>query len=265
MKARHYTPFRPKGGMTMKRKLLMLLALTVMMAMCATTALAELHYTPEVKAQRLAIAAMQDKYGFTLQTLGLFNPQITVAEEMSCVHFRCGFLPYSRVGEYTVLINGNRLSISWTYDDVDPALYQSGDPQAPCWGVKQLEAYLAVDSGARAEWLQPFYALGEQDVHVPASMWDTLNLTRLPEEEQKRAPVSVRAAAEDAILDVFGLSTDWFDARLSPDDSDALISPTGRLYYTLLYSGGSDFGIHVLVDAETCEIMSITPSSGGNG
>lgn len=250
----------------MKQMLTRLLALIASLLMLTAWAGAESpKYTPEVEAQRLAVAAMQDKYGFTLETLGLFNPQITVAEGMACVHFRCGFLPHSRVGEYTVLISGSKLSIGWTYDDVDPALYQSGDPQAPCWGVKQLEAYLAVDSGARAEWLKPFYELGEQDVHVPASMWDDLGLTRLPEEEQKRAPVAVRAAAEEAIMDVLGLSSSWFDARLAPGDSDALVSAEGRMYYTLRYPGGRDVCVHVLVDAETCQIMSITPSSGGNG
>lgn len=246
----------------MKRPLILLLALLLILPLLFSAAQTDAPaYSAALTAEKKAIAAMYDQYGFTPETLGLFTISTHTAEDVACVHFYSELLPFSRVGQYTALIDDQNVALSWTHDNKDAALYQSGAADAPYWGIKQLEAYLAADD--RAAWSKDYHALGEQDVYLPASIWLDWNLERLPEERTIRPSKVVYAAAEAAIMDVYALSPEEF-AALDHPDYDTALSPDGHRYHSLTYSG-QDICFHVLIDANTEQIIDIALETGGIG
>lgn len=245
----------------MKRALILLLALLLLLPLILTAAQTNAPaYSDALSAEKKAIAAMYDQYGFTPETLGLFTISTHAAGDTACVHFYSEFLPFSRVGQYTALIDGKSLTLTWTHDDKDAALYQSGAVDAPYWGIRQLEAYLAADD--RAAWQKDYLAPGEQYVYLPSSLWLDWELERLPEGRAIRPSKEVYAAAEAAISDVYGLAA--ADVSALEHDHDIALTPDGYRYHSLTYAG-QDLCFNVLIDAENEQIIDITLSSGGVG
>lgn len=245
----------------MKRILILLLSLLLILLIVFSTARTDAPaYSAALSAEKKAIAAMYDQYGFTPETLGLFTISTHTAGDTACVHFYSELLPFSRVGQYTALISGKNVTLSWTHDDKDAALYQSGDADAPYWSVKQLEAYLASDD--RAAWSKDYHAPGEQDVYLPASLWLDWELERLPEGKAVRPSKDVYAAAEAAIMDVYGLTAE--DISVLEHDHDVALTPDGQRYRSLTYSG-QDLCFHVLIDEASEQIIDIALESGGIG
>lgn len=246
----------------MKRPLILLLVLLLILPLLFSAAQTDAPaYSAELTAEKKAIAAMYDQYGFTPETLGLFTMSTHTAGDTACVHFYTELLPFSRVGQYTALINGQHVTLSWTHDNKDAALYQSGAADAPYWGVKQLEAYLASED--RSVWSNAYLAPGEQFVYLPASLWLDWNLERLPEEQTIRPSKVIYAAAEAAVMDVYALSPEEFAALNHPDYGTAL-TPDGHRYHSITYPG-YDMYFHVLIDAETEQIIDISLETGGIG
>lgn len=245
----------------MKRTLILLLALLLILLLLFSTARTDAPaYSATLSAEKLAISAMYDQYGFTPETLGLFTISTHAAKDVACVHFYSELLPFSRVGQYTALIDGHNVTLTWTHDNKDAALYQSGDADAPYWGIRQLEAYLASDD--RAAWIKDYHALGEQDVYLPASLWLDWELERLPEGQAIRPSKDVYAAAEAAIMDVYRLSAEEISAL--EHGHDIAFTPDGHRYHSLTYSG-QDLCFHVLIDSQTEQIIDIALESGGIG
>lgn len=245
----------------MKRILILLLALVLILLIAFSTTRTDAPaYSATLSAEKKAIAAMYDQYGFTPETLGLFTVSTHTADKTACVHFYSELLPFSRVGQYTALIDGRNVTLTWTHDDKDTALYQSGAADAPYWGVRQLEAYLASDD--RVAWSKDYHAPGEQDVYLPVSLWLDWELERLPEGKAVRPSKDVYAAAEAAIMDVYGLTAE--DISSLEHDHDIAFTPDGYRYHNLTYSG-QDLCFHVLIDTENKQIIDIALSSGGVG
>ncbi|MBR2168892.1 MAG: hypothetical protein IJ952_00740, partial [Alistipes sp.] len=65
--------------------------------------------------------------------------------------FQSAFLPASRVGEYTAIVKGEDVTLTWTHDGTNID-HSAGDPDCAVWGQSQIKAYLAVDSGERYLW-----------------------------------------------------------------------------------------------------------------
>ena len=244
----------------MKRLLTLLLSLLLI---CPAALAEEPDYSPALAAKKLAIAAMYDKYNFTPETLGVFTVAAETAGDVACVHFYCEFLPYSRVGQYTALIDGAQVNLTWSYDNADPAPLAVYNADTPFWGPRQIEVYLTVDTGKRHTWLKPYYESWEQDVYLPASTWLDMSLERLPDEQTMRPPQAVFTAAQNAIIDVFRL-TDAEFARLNYTSRSTYIDADGKEYYTFTYSE-LNLCFQVLMDAETNQVIDVTLSSGGNG
>lgn len=283
--ARVLASLEPRGGTTMKRKLTMSLALALAMVMLASVAVAAvvLTYSPGASVLKQARDAVVDKYGLTYETLGLFNHSMELMGDKSVVTFQCYLLDAqgeNLTGEYTVTIpEGGEASVVWTYDDVDPAIWESGDMDAPVWGQLQLERYLK----ERATGEDVDYFVAVDDGSVTYEVGVTPVPTVLPHAETEIVEVVISqikpgpddltrdeaiALAGAALMDSFALTeeqiamTDFFICELEQIGEYA--TRTWRIHAG--YSQGEiDMGMYVLIDAATGEIIDIDLTTGGNG
>lgn len=259
----------PKGGTTMKRKITMTLALAAALVMMASVAVAAvmLQYSPAASAKKLATQAMYETYGFDRHTLGLFKSE--VVEEEDCVHvwFRSDtYLPVERIGEYDVHIVDGKAEVRWTHDDKEAALWQSGDPESPVWGRKQLQAYLATDPRVRGEWLKPYLATKEPATALPMATPAVPADESEPDTQQQTGDLPLaqaQAYADAALADVFGM-TEAEVAGLDHDVDARISEKDGRRVWDLTY-GDAEGMYYIQLDAATGEIIDIGMSTGGNG
>lgn len=244
-------------------KRMLALMLTAILMMTSASVLADTpRYSAVLQAEKLAIAAMYAQYGFTVETLGAFTMTTSQDEDVCRVSFQSEVLPYDRVGRYDAVVTGNKARLTWSLDGSDPAQLASGDPAALCWGAKQIETYLAVDICDRHAWVEP-YLSEAAPVIVHSDTWDTLGLTRLPEDQEQPIPDDLLLAASAALKDVYALSDTQFD-QLDFPERDMVTTADGRTCYWLTYPA-FDLCFHVLIDAGTQEVLSIDLLSGGNG
>ena len=260
----------------MKKLLAWLLCLLLPAAALAETPA----YAPAVRAQRLAIHAMYEKYGFTPETLGVFS--VTAEEQNGAwrIVFLTDMLPPSRVGQYEAIVTGEDVQLTWSHDGTT-ADYAAGDPECAVWGPGQIAAYLAVDPGVREWWLAPYFPEGEDSSMtaprktIPnrallnpraeriSSVWLALDLQYVPRQEVPSLSDELRAAANAAVQDIYAMTDGQF-ALFAPVTHDMAVAPDGSRYFYLVYPG-ADMCIQLLMNAETAEIVEIMLMSGGNG
>lgn len=248
----------------MKRMLMKTVALAAALLLL-TSALADAPvYSPEVAAQKLAIAAMYEKYGFTPQTIGVFTPIITVGEAETRVLFRSYFLPGSRLGEYEVVIRGDDVTITWSHDGEDVSAWQPGDPECPCWGPEQILAYEAQGIGKRDDWIKAYYAEGEAAQDEPTSIWLELGLDLAPEAEGDLTRDEARQIACAAMMDVYGLTEAETEKLYAGCEKQIVLAEDGRRFRELHFADAFK-GFALLVNAQTGEVFHIYLFAGGNG
>lgn len=105
---------------------------------------------PDTRAEAVfqARAAVMERYGLTLQTLGIFLDDCQLTDSGWAVRFFTTNQINSRLaGEYTVVKQNQSVTASWTHDDVDPALYADGSLNRIAWGHEQL--LHAITDGSR--------------------------------------------------------------------------------------------------------------------
>lgn len=91
------------------------------------------------EAVHLARHAVMEKYGLTLSTLGIFLDDCQLTDTGWVVTFQTsGQINHRLAGVYTVTRENGFISASWSHDDVDPALWQSGGLNTVAWGQHQL-------------------------------------------------------------------------------------------------------------------------------
>lgn len=275
----------PEGGTTMKRKLTMALALAAALVMMASVAVAAvvIHYSPGASTLKQARDAVVDKYGLTYETLGLFSHSLQLMEDQSVVVFHSYVLSEqgeNLAGDYTVTIpEQGEITVAWTHDDVDPAVWQSGDMAAPVWGQPQLACYLK--NGAGGAEMDYHVTVDEGDVTyevgvtpVPTAMTPAeMEIVEVAVSEVEPGPddLSREEAIElagAALMDSFALTeeqiamTDFFICELEQIGEYATRMWRIHACYSL---GEIDLGMYVLLDASTGEIIDIDLTTGGNG
>lgn len=252
----------------MKRMLTLLLAALLL----CTAALAEdVTLSPELTAQKLAVAALHEKYGLTMTSLGLFAVDVLSEGGAHIVHYRPhSYLPVTRIGEYTVRVKDNQAEAAWTHDDADAAQWQSADMDSPAWGEKHLQAIL--EAGGTG-WLAPYY-ISDEEPAQPPSLYDRLAFHRhSADAEELPAALGLEKAltrtealrlADAALTAVYGL-TDADVAAMDHDmDAYYLTLTDGRILWDLNIASHS-CGFIVLVDAVSGEVFHIDLFTGGNG
>lgn len=84
--------------------------------------------------------ALEYKYGITLEMQTYFNRYITKDDEYSIVHYD-SYDPFAYVlGNYTVIIKGDKADACWSRDGVDT----NGGFDADAWGATQLKEMLRI-------------------------------------------------------------------------------------------------------------------------
>lgn len=260
--ARVLASLEPEGGTTMKRKMTMALALAAALVMMCSVAVAAVlvDYSPAAAAKKLATQAMYDTYGFDRSTLGLLYGVVT---DEGVRFYPDSYLPVERIGEYLVTIDGEVATATWSHDDKDAAMWQSGDPAAPVWGVKQLAAYLAVDPGERGNWLAAYATAALPAPAVTPVPQAPTGLNIVEQQDGDLPLAQAQAYADAALMDVYGM-TEGEVAAIDHDVYACVILENGRRIWDLTY-GDSEGMYYIQMDAATGEILDIGMSTGGNG
>lgn len=272
----------PGGGTIMKRKLPLSFALVTAIVLMASVALAAvtLIYSPSAGALNQARNALIEQYGLTHTTLGMFMTGLSMDGDTTTVTFAGDWMASygGNAGDYTVTLRDGEVTASWTYDEADPTLWQSGDLDAPIWGQPQLETFLREktiggtaidesdydDSGAAYEFAsstpEPAPAETPEVVHI-----EIAQVTPAPGELTEDEALAIARAA---LMETFGLTedditnTDFFRCELMQVGDYPL-----RHWFVNAWcqKDGYDWNMYVEIDASTGEITAIVMQTGGNG
>lgn len=132
----------------MKRKFARtaLIAALLLFLLAATALAVGLTRSVQYDAIRTAKEALCEKYGLTLDTLGLFMGEAEQEDGSWTITFQPAFLSQNPMGTYTVLLrDGEPPEAAWTYDGVDLEALAGQGLDAPAWGQAQLAQALAID------------------------------------------------------------------------------------------------------------------------
>lgn len=263
--AKEERPMRMKKFVAIALAMLMLLTTTAAMAAAMVT------YSPEAAAKKLATQAMCDTYGFDRNTLGLFKMEVVKNGQQTLVYVQAQeFLPLERVGEYLVTIENGHALVTWTHDGKDISLWQTGDPDSPVWGAKQLVAYLNTAPGARDQWLAPYLptaepvaALASSTPMPPPAVYDVDTEPDTAPKPHELTLAQAQAYADAALVDMFGMSQAEV-ASLDHELDAYVLENAGCRFWNITYAN-NEAVYYVYLDAVTGEIIDIGISTGGNG
>ena len=236
------------------------LAFVLMMMLLLSSALAEeVVLSPNMEAERIAVAALKDKYGLTNDLFGLFVPYVTATENGTVVKYLPqAYLPARLVGEYEVQIAGGQVMASWTHDDQDPMFWQSDMLDSPCWGAKQLNMVRL-----SYEVLMDFLPEDYEPIELPEKHGELIFEWVEPTAEDILAEDAL-ALADAAIRAVYNLPSEeirLLDHTLEPD---MLLASDGQRLWRF-FLGDPERSFVVMVNAATGEVFDITLSTGGVG
>ncbi len=274
-----------KENVIVKKRLSAALVVAMALVLAAAAALAAITVTHSHQAEQISLAraALEEKYGLTAKTLGLFQQTTTEQDGVFTLTLKSDTLHPSLVGEYTVTVKDGKVEAAWSYDNVDAATYASGTLDAAVWGEKQLEAALE-DWDAANEYSQPLYQQDEataETLATPAvqineneSLWmgevwtsatpdaDALNY-------QQAFDIAVQAVSEEFGLDAAVVANgELLRADEDDESSDFYQNADGQTCWAfsiyVRYEGVEyDFG--VVLDGKTGEVLSTSVMTGGNG
>lgn len=243
--------------------------LTVVLLFCAAAA-ETVALSPALEAQKLAISALREKYGLSLDSLGLFRVEVMLEDNAATVCFKPEqFLPVERIGEYTIRIAGDQTEVAWTHDDKDRALWQSNDPESPAWGEPMLQACLSNDTS----WMVPYRSRSEETEPI-VSFYDHLDFNRYFSEAATLPPTvagdeaitlyQAEELADAAIMAVYGMPGTDLAALDHNMDAYYLDCSGGQVFWELTFADSERCFI-ILVDALAKEVCHMTLITGGNG
>ena len=111
--------------------------IAAIVCLSVTALAAGLIFSPRYDTVRIANQAMEDKYGITPDLLSLFRRDVKENEDgTSTVVYSTteDIGPVSRIGEYTVMVDGPKATVSWSNEGKDT----SGGLAAEAYGPEQL-------------------------------------------------------------------------------------------------------------------------------
>lgn len=240
----------------MKRMLILLLVCLLLIPVALAE---EVVLSPNMEAERIAVAALKDKYGLTNDLFGLFVPYVASIENGVIVRYLPqAYLPANIVGEYEVQIIDGQATPTWTHDDQDPMFWQSDMLDSPCWGAKQLNQ-VRLSSAVLADFIPADYIPVElPDKHGNLTFeWVEPTAEDMPAEE-------AMALADAAMKAVYNLPPEeirLLDHTLEPA---MLLASDGQRLWRFSF-GDPERYFDVMVNASTGEIFAVTITTGGNG
>ena len=271
---------RTKGEPKMKKRLSTGLILAVVLTLAAVSALAvyALTRTPEAEAIYQARQAVMDAYGLTAETMGLFHAAYEETDGGWRVTIRAlASIDPERAGVYTVEKAQSGMTVSWSHDGLDPALWRGGDLTAPAYGQEQLlyalnegweEALALGESAASGPVQTPSVSA---PVNEDASVWmdvrevepgpGEISLAEAKEIMRSAAQEELGLSGAEAAALGAGEAYDAAGARLVEDNA-------GRRMWEFAVEadvGDTHISGGAFVDAYTGEIVLFDYESGGNG
>lgn len=251
------------------RKLLPLL-LALLLGILPAMAESKPDFHEDVLLLRSANRALEAQYGLTPHHLGLFDTEISRYGDAAVVRYIPRSRPHpSLTGEYLVLVTSSGTQALWTHDDIDPAVWQSGELTSPAWGAPQLTAYLTAGSFDREYFDDPY--IREAVPTLTDMQRFTLSGGEILESrlgELTEAEIATPAAlGRAAVQQMYALS----------DEAAAELHVVGVTLYRLgdvfaqwqvvLYSSGEpdEANYIVRIDGQTLQILSVRIQTGGIG
>jgi len=268
----------------MKKKLTVGLVFAIVLMLAAATALAAytLHRSARADALSRARQALSADYGLTPETLGLFGFGLAQSGDAWMATFTPTGLHPQPLGEYRVtLVPGKQPVTAWTYDDVDPEVWQSGSLDSPIWGQPQLLKVLrdmdaAIDALSRMDpdWLsQGFFAPQQappvvESLQEGESVWFGQIIREAEPGPEDMSREDATAIAMAAIVEESSLTmTDMDAAEVLTDFYERENETPLWMFSVQFYLQDSgifqDWG--VVIDARTGEILLINIVTRGNG
>ena len=284
-----------------RRSLFSILIASFLLAPLIATALAAsapLSRSAQAEAILQARRALSAEYGLTPETIGLFHMELEQDGDMWTVQFYpIGFYPHP-LGEYRVtLAPGNEPETHWSYDDIDPEIWQSGGLDNPVWGQIQLlkaleDRQAAVDALSRMDpaWVteepyMPEMPPGVESLREDESIWFGQTL-RDAKPGPKDIPLEDAVAiAAQAIIEESSITAEEINTATvlvnietaTAEETAANViladfrerdggSSLWMFSFQFYFHGGGiaqDWG--VVVDAGTGEILFTNIITGGNG
>ena len=212
-------------------------------------------FSREVLLLQDANAALTSRYGLSAGSIGLFAPSITCYGDTVIVHYTpdCA-LAETLLGEYAVIITPEGTTAHWTHDDVDPALWQSGDLNSPAWGEPQLLPYVqetvSRDGYSLPYATEPLPARTRKEFKAQGGTITLYGYSDWPDRDLYQQPVSL---AREAVQTLYSLTVAQRDTlyvmtlelaeadgqrcwivtlsyhfeQNSPTGNDSLLDPTG--------------------------------------
>lgn len=242
----------------MKKLLILLMASLLTLS----TALAEVIYSPEVTALKAALAALREEYGFTLTTAGVFYPEVTLTENGAQVVFQpCTYLPVDRLGEYTAVITGEDVALTWSH--ADRAADLTAAPECPIWGHAQVQTYFDQGVIARDTWVENYISPTQESLDIP-DINDNFAATWIPLDPQDIPKDQLRQTAKATFAEIFAMTSEEINAMYIETETGYYQCADGRAYWSMR-GGDVNYFVTLLIDKETSEVYRITLFSGGLG
>lgn len=228
------------------------------------------------EAVHLARQAVMEKYGLTLHTLGVFRDDCQLTETGWVVRFfTTGLINRRLAGEYTVEKSNGFISVSWTHDDVDQAVYADGSLNRVAWGHRQI-LYARTDGHAEAMTInQELNAIEgtsiDYDYFEGTELWGDI-LTDVIAVEGDISVDAALAAVPGALSHQFSLS----DEELALALGDPLLPEHGSLrqsdsgirvwvFHPSLTIDGINYYTAVFINAQTGELERLEYTTLGFG
>ena len=217
-----------------------------------------------------------EKYGLTLQTLGVFRDDCRLTDTGWVVRFYTnGQLCPRLAGEYTVEKEHGFITTSWTHDDVDSTLLADGKLNHEAWGQPQL--LYARTTGAREAWSITEKTNAEDGVKVDYDYIEGTELWGDPLTDVEPAPGDLSAevladAAHAALARLFDLTheqlTTVMGGELDPQYAALRQSDLGirvRVFSATLTIDGVNYYVAVCINTQTGELERLEYTTLGNG
>jgi len=274
-----------RGETKVKKKLSvgLVMALTLMLVAIVAVAAITISRSSEAQAATQARQALADRYGLTPDTLGVFYMDKAQEGDTWTFTFSGEGLPGFLVGDYKVVLKKGEAPIaSWTHDEADQALLDSGSLDSPVWGAKQIKTAL-MDTEARYTAIQEHIKASPEKVTYferpypspPADGTQKGEYYWYGELWKEGVPgpdmlteAQALEIAKAALMDEFSLSQEDMD-RAERTDSffREETNSKGAVWSFHLYVvvDGVELGLNAVLDAITGEVQHLNITTGGNG
>ena len=240
----------------MKRMLILLLVCLLLIPVALAE---EVVLSPNMEAERIAVAALKDKYGLTNDLFGLFVPYVASIENGVIVRYLPqAYLPANIVGEYEVQIIDGQATPTWTHDDQDPMFWQSDMLDSPCWGAKQLNMVRL-----SYEVLMDFLPEDYEPIELPEKH-GSLTFEWVEPTAEDISAAEAMALGDAALKAVYNLPQEEIRLLDHTLEADMLLASDGQRLWRF-YFGDPERCFVVMVNAATGEIFDVTITTGGNG